>query len=133
MPSLRVMEGDPVLVVDRGRGEREALPVASLRSRPDIIDASSVFGDRSGPALPVEAVLDTDLDWVTVESSDDYRASIPTIDLVTGGLLLLDGSGGPVRLLVADGSTLCWNVKHVAALRATDAKEADSVPENPPH
>ena len=133
MPSLRAMEGDPVLVVDRGSGEREALSLASLVALPDVIDAGTRLADRSGPALPVGAVFETDLDWVTVESGDHYRASIPTADLLSGGLLLLAGPGGPVRLVVADGTTLCWNVKHVASLRATSAKETDSVPENPPH
>ena len=41
--------------------------------------------------------------------------------------------GGPFRLTVAEGSTLCWNVKRVATLRVTAGPEPDDVPENPPH
>jgi len=35
--------------------------------------------------------------------------------------------------VVAEGSTLCWNVKQVGSLRATPERVPDSVPENPPH
>ena len=78
----------------------------------------------------------------TVASRDgDYTASIPIATLRQGGWLAfaLDGSplpadlGGPLRLTVADGATLCWNVKDVGELRFTAAHEPDSVPENPPH
>jgi DMSO/TMAO reductase YedYZ molybdopterin-dependent catalytic subunit len=78
-----------------------------------------------------------DVDHVTVESGDGhYRASIPLHEMRRGGRLLLGLSkdrGGPVRLIVEDGRTLCWNVKRVVALRFTQGSEADSVPENPEH
>ena len=86
--------------------------------------------------------MSTELPYVSVEAAEDgYAASIPTVDVIGGGYLLvgdpddfLDRSeGGPVRLMVLDGSTLCWNVKHVTSLRATPVAEPDSVPENPPH
>ena len=58
-----------------------------------------------------------------------------------GGMLLVgsadapldEAEGGPVRLLVSDGDTLCWNVKQVGSLIATRERLADSVPEQPPH
>ena len=65
-----------------------------------------------------------------------YRASIPLAELQRGGWLLLGqprDAGGPVRLVVEEGRTLCWNVKHVVGLRFTEGPEPDSVPENPPH
>jgi hypothetical protein len=126
--------GTPVVVIDDGTGDR-TLPVADLVAHGDRIDdVSSRLPDRSGPALPVAAVLSTDLPFVTVASTDGrYTASIPTSELVAGGLLLLEDPGGPVRLVVAEGSTLCWNVKQVGSLRATPERVPDSVPENPPH
>ncbi len=132
-PSLVVM-GTPVVVIDDGTGAR-TLPVPSLVAHRDRIpDVSSRLPGRTGVALPVAAILATELPFVTVASeTGDYTASIPTPDLVDGGLLLFDDAGGPVRLVVADGSTLCWNVKHVGSLRATPEREPDSVPEDPPH
>ncbi len=126
--------GTPVVVIDDGTGDR-TLPVADLVAHADRIDdVSPRLPDRRGAALPVASVIATDLPFVTVASTDGaYTASIPTAELLAGGLLLLDDPGGPVRLVVADGTTLCWNVKHVGSLRATPEREPDSVPENPPH
>jgi hypothetical protein len=79
---------------------------------------------------------------VSVESEDgEYRASIPIDQLAADGWLMIGegprgldpGVGGPFRLLVPDGRTLCWNVKGVVKLRVTEGPEPDSVPENPPH
>lgn len=104
-------------------------------------DRASAWG-RHGNALPVSAVLDTDRPWVTVTSSDHgYTASIPASQILTAGWLLVGSTdrplseeeGGPIRLLVDDGDTLCWNVKHVGSLRATSVREPDSVPERPTH
>ena len=69
------------------------------------------------------------------------RSSIPIDDLRTGGGLAfaLDGEplpderGGPLRLTVAQGGTLCWNVKDVGELRFTAHREPDSVPAKPTH
>ena len=72
----------------------------------------------------------------TVVSSDgSYTASIPIGELREGGELTIEPPerGGPIRLRVLDGSTLCWNVKDVGELRFTAGKESDSVPANPPH
>ena len=118
------------------------LPVASLVRHPEVEpDGAAVVG-RRGDALAVRHVLATDRPWVTVVSiDDDYRASIPTDELMAGGLILIgttdqplsEAEGGPLRLVVAEGSTLCWNVKQVASLIATEEPLPDSVPENPTH
>ena len=118
---------------------------ADLISHPAFVpDASELVGRRAA-AVPVSALVEPDAvrrtPWVSVDSSDGYRASIPTDELRRGGYILVptpdlpgDARGdGTFRLVVADGSTLCWNVKHVTSLRATAEREPDSVPENPPH
>ncbi len=76
-----------------------------------------------------------------ISTGGGYRASIPLPDLVAGGWLafassdgpLPEDAGGPFRLTVAQGTTLCWNVKRVAILKLTAAPEPDDVPANPPH
>lgn len=71
---------------------------------------------------------------VTVINSDgDYSASIPLLEAARGELVVGAGAGGPIRLNVPQGRTLCWNVKDAATLRVTAGPEPDSVPENPPH
>lgn len=98
----------------------------------------------SGSAVPVQPLLlhaGTSARYGTVESDDGhYSASIPLHDLERGLLIVEDDGrplprdrGGPFRLIVPDGRTLCWNVKSVVEIRFTDAPEPDSVPENPPH
>ncbi len=112
-----------------------------------VADAATVAAGAVGLAVPVAAILDsvaidTAASHGTVTSSDGrYTASIPLATLRSGGWLAvaLDGRplpserGGPLRLTVADGTTLCWNVKDVGTIRLTDGPEPDSVPENPPH
>lgn len=97
-----------------------------------------------GNSVPVSRLLD-DVGPATHASfetaSTDYRASIPIDVVVADGVIVhgdedgpLDVSrGGPFRLVVPDGKTLCWNVKHVARIRLTVGPEPDSVPANPPH
>ena len=114
-----------------------------LGSHPSAVpEVASIIPGRRGAAVPVRLLMSTDLPFVSVEAAGDgYRASIPSVELIGGGYLLVGSpdlpltpeEGGPVRLMVVDGSTLCWNVKHVTALRATVAAEPDSVPENPSH
>ena len=41
--------------------------------------------------------------------------------------------GGPFRLTVAAGATLCWNVKDVGELHFSTERLPDSVPERPSH
>ena len=112
-----------------------------------VAEAATVAAGAVGLAVPVAAILDSiviadDATHGTVVSSDGgYTASIPIGTLRTGGWLAvaLDGHplpadrGGPLRLTVADGTTLCWNVKDVGSIRLTTGPEPDSVPENPRH
>lgn len=112
-----------------------------------VAEAATVAAGAVGLAVPVAAILDSvaiadAATHGTVVSSDGgYRASIPIGTLRGGGWLAvaLDGRplpadrGGPLRLTVADGTTLCWNVKDVGSIRLTVGPEPDSVPENPPH
>ena len=80
--------------------------------------------------------------YVTVESEDgEYRASIPIGELSTKGVVVYGlgesqlprDRGGPFRMLVPGGRTLCWNVKGVGEMRVTAEPEPDSVPTEPLH
>lgn len=136
------MEPTPGLVVDEGTGGREVSLPELLAHEELVEDVGDRLPDRRGAAVPVSAVFETNLPYATVASSDGaYTASIPTADLRSGGLLLVGDpehplqpdEGGPIRLVVTEGSTLCWNVKAVGSITATPARQPDSVPENPPH
>lgn len=110
-------------------------------------DVSTVASGAVGAAVPVAALLDragvpgTATHATVISRDGSYLASIPLETLRRGGWLAyeLEGRplaklrGGPLRLTVAEGETLCWNVKDVATIRLTDGREPDSVPENPPH
>lgn len=112
-----------------------------------VADAAAVAAGAAGTAVAMAPIVAfaapaATATHCTVASRDGgYTASIPIATLRRGGWLAfaLDGSplpadlGGPLRLTVAEGATLCWNVKDVGELRFTAAKEPDSVPENPPH
>ena len=103
--------------------------------------------DISGAAVPVASLLERadplpEATHGTVVGGDsNYTASIPLEDLLVGGWLayrlgndpLPAQQGGPLRLIVLQGSTLCWNVKDVTEIRLTAGKEPDSIPENPSH
>lgn len=130
--SIRVSDG----MVER------SVDIADVAGAAGARDASAVFPGRRGIAVPVASIMSTDLPWVTVASADGaYRASIPSATLLEGGRLIVGTSdaplsedeGGPIRLLVADGETLCWNVKDVDSLVATETRQPDSVPDDPPH
>ena len=123
-----------------------AAPVAFDRNEvaelSELVDTSP-FGFQ-GSAVAVRPLLEhvsESAAFGTVESDDGhYKASIPLADLERGLLIVEDDGralprdrGGPFRLIVPDGRTLCWNVKSVVEIRFTDAPEPDSVPENPPH
>ena len=85
-------------------------------------------------ALFDAARIDPHATHATVISRDgDYTASVPVDVLRADGHLTFVVDGGTLRLTVVDGETLCWNVKDVATIRFTIGREADSVPENPPH
>ena len=117
----------------------------------DIADGAEGAGGVSdgavGAAVPVATVverfpIDPSATHCSVVSRDgSYSASIPVDELLGGGWLAyaLDGKplpaekGGPFRLSVIQGATLCWNVKDVGELRFTAGKEPDSIPEKPTH
>ena len=112
-----------------------------------IPDISSEAEGFVGEAIPAAAVLAAAVprpaaSHCTVVSDDGhYRASIPLTELREKGWLAfrLDGAplprdrGGPIRVIVPQGRTLCWNVKGVVELRLTAGPEPDSIPANPPH
>jgi len=95
-----------------------------------------------GTTVSVASILDkfpvdpTASHCSVVSTDGSYRASIPIDDLRQGGLLsyaVPRDLGGPIRLTVTQGSTLCWNVKDVGELRFTQDHEPDSVPAKPSH
>lgn len=102
--------------------------------------AADIHIEGLGPAPthagPLAGLLDSseltdDVTHMTVVASDGYRASIPIQILWDGGILSIEGEAW--RLKVADGGTLCWNVKGVVRLEPTLGRAEDDVPENPPH
>ena len=128
-------------------------------TRPDfevlgpIADMRQIDTAKRGRAVRLEAVLDAvepvaAATHVTAISRDgSYRASIPLADAMASGWLAFGSAdpdapaatplpaaqGGPFRLTVAEGRTLCWNVKDVGELKVTVGSEPDDVPERPPH
>lgn len=76
-----------------------------------------------------------------ISRDGSYRASVPMHAMLAGGRIVLrrDGralgpaEGGPLRLIVVDGTTLCWNVKELEELRLSIGPLPDDVPANPPH
>jgi len=106
-------------------------------------EAANVVGD----VVPLSEIFDMlepheGATFCTVISRDgSYRASIPLPILREGGWLafaldggpLPDAAGGPLRLTVVEGTTMCWNVKDVGELRFTSEQEPDDIPESPPH
>lgn len=113
----------------------------------DTQDAADVAVGFLGDAVALADLVDraAPLDAAThcTVASDDghYRVSIPIGELRNKGWMVFrfEGEplprdrGGPLRLIVPEGRTLCWNVKAVVGMRFTDGPEPDSVPANPPH
>jgi DMSO/TMAO reductase YedYZ molybdopterin-dependent catalytic subunit len=102
-----------------------------------VVGSAAAAGDVLARAEP-----DREATHCTViAAGGSYRASIPLADLQAGGWLsyAVDGrpvppeAGGPYRLIVAGGATLCWNVKQVAELKVTVGAEPDDVPAKPTH
>lgn len=112
-----------------------------------VADVTSVAPGAVGRAVRVASLLalaepaPEATHCTVISAGGDYRASIPLEELAAGGWLAFErdgaplpaANGGPFRLTVARGSTLCWNVKDVARLELTTGPVADDVPENPPH
>jgi DMSO/TMAO reductase YedYZ molybdopterin-dependent catalytic subunit len=131
-----------------GLAEPRAISSHDLAALPgSVADVSEVAAGAVGRAVPLREIVrlaapHKGAAFCTVVSRDGaYCASIPIDELRRGGWLafavgdepLPVANGGPLRLTVAAGTTLCWNVKDVGELRFTAEKEPDSVPENPPH
>lgn len=126
-------------------GMREWSDLDHLPGRVD--NAADVAEGAVGSAVPVASILegipiDPAATHCSVVSRDGaYTASIPVDDVRGGGWLAfaLEGKplpadkGGPLRLTVAQGTTLCWNVKDVGELRFTEGKQPDNVPAKPKH
>ena len=124
-----------------------SLSVAAMARLPGVATVDGVADHAIGDAVPVSEVVQlakpsTSATHCTVVSADGaYSASIPIRELVEDGWLAfrLNGdalpaeNGGPLRLTVARGRTLCWNVKNVGELRFTVGTEPDSVPARPTH
>lgn len=76
-----------------------------------------------------------------ISRDGSYRASLPIATMLSAGRItvlrngrVLDAAqGGPLRLTVVEGDTLCWNVKHLEELRLSIGALPDDVPANPPH
>ena len=112
-----------------------------------VADLGDVADGFVGEAAPLRAVIDAagplpEATHGTVVSDDGlYRASIPLEDLLDRGWvafrlhgdLLPRERGGPLRVVVPEGRTLCWNVKGVVAIEITAGAAPDSVPANPTH
>lgn len=119
-----------------------------LGALPSVVDDVARYAPGAiGRAVRVADILgstrvgDDATHCTVIADGGAYRASIPLDDLRDGGWLafalgesaLPTERGGPFRLTVAAGTTLCWNVKQVAELRVTAGEEPDDVPEDPPH
>ena len=113
----------------------------AIRARAEHRTAGSNTLEVSIGDLVREASPDPSATHLSAISGDGlYSASIPLDQAAENGVLLVGAGesmprdmGGPFRLTVVDGDTLCWNVKNVAELRLTSGSEPDSVPENPGH
>ena len=116
-----------------------------LLSHDDLAELPGQVDGLDGSAVSAKSVLEASGvagGYVSVESREEfYRASIPTEELVSKGVVIYGfkggrlpkEKGGPFRMLVEGGRTLCWNVKGVVLMRVTAAPEPDSVPANPTH
>lgn len=137
-----------ILTLSGATRGRKAVGWAEIASLPGAIeDVRTVAGDAVGAAVPAVALVDLarpddDVRFCTVISTDgSYRACIPLDELIEGGWVayrlgdspLPADAGGPLRLTVVRGNTLCWNVKDVGRLRFTSAPEPDDVPARPEH
>lgn len=131
------------LIVSERPGSERLIPTTTLVDHPGALpDASAVASGGRGRAIPVRLLLSTDQPFVVAtDATGGYIACIPTVDMIHGGHLLVGtsekplahGAGGPIRLIVVDGATLCWNVKDVVSLQGVPERVPDSIPANPQH
>ena len=150
----RVQAGNLLTSVIMSVDEQVGVPVLRVTglvdspggwSTSDLAALAGQVTEGGGRGVSVGALLEAAGprgDYVSVESDDGgYRASIPMEELAAKGVLIYGlGSGGlpperggPFRMLVPEGHTLCWNVKGVGEMRVTAHPEPDSVPANPTH
>ncbi len=127
----------PVVLVTGLVGSERALTAADLEGL-DVTMRGNGPSVRAADAIDAANPDPTATHCTVISQRGDYRASIPLDDLRTGGWLAFEREGaplhgGPFRLTVAEGSTLCWNVKQVATLKLTSGPETDDIPEDPPH
>ncbi|HSF84309.1 MAG TPA: molybdopterin-dependent oxidoreductase [Acidimicrobiia bacterium] len=136
-----------VLVTGEVASDRRVTAADMDRMTSKVDDVTTQAPGATGRAVRIADVIATArpneeaTHCTVVSAGGDYRASIPLPDLLAGGWLafaigegpLPIAAGGSFRLTVAQGSTLCWNVKQVATLKLTSGPEPDDVPENPPH
>jgi DMSO/TMAO reductase YedYZ molybdopterin-dependent catalytic subunit len=115
------------------------LIVSGLATRTNGTSLETLSEDRRQLAF-ADFLVDLDIDATAthcsvISTDGSYTASIPIADLRSGGMLRFvpPDDGGPIRLQVLDGSTLCWNVKDVGELRFTAGSEPDSIPPDPTH
>ncbi len=146
--TIRRRTGAASLEVSGLVGAPRRWSAADLAELPGGVDDLGTLAEGfAGEAVPVGPVIDAsrpagEATHATVVSDDGhYRASIPLPELRSKGWVAigLDGGplprsrGGPLRVVVPQGRTLCWNVKGVVAIELTDGAQPDSVPANPPH
>jgi DMSO/TMAO reductase YedYZ molybdopterin-dependent catalytic subunit len=135
------------IIVHGAVAQTETFTRRDLAELPGVHDMGSIADGKVGQGVRLSELLDAArpaprATHVTAISADGrYRASIPIPDAEASGWIafaveseaLPSGHGGPFRLTVADGRTLCWNVKDLAELKVTVGPEPDDVPERPPH
>lgn len=140
---ITMNEASTDLIVSERPGSERSISLTTLTRHPGALrDGSAIHGGHTGAAIPVRLIMSTEQPYIlATDSTGSYVACIPTIDLLHGGHLLVATDeepraperGGPIRLVVVDGATLCWNVKDVASLRAIPDRVPDSIPQDRPH
>jgi hypothetical protein len=121
----RIRPFDTLLLMDEIVVSGLAVGTASLDKR-EVAVAEVLDGLEIDPGATYCSVISGD---------GTYTASIPLAELRSGGSfsILSPEEGGPIRLRVVDGSTMCWNVKDVGELHFTEGSQPDSIPPNPTH
>lgn len=131
-------------MMDMHTDDPSHLVVSGLVRRPDrysLEDLVRLGEHRDGPTtavVPMRRVIEGagpegSATHVTALSADgSYAASIPLGEAVSKGEIHVNEAAGtylPIRLIVPEGMTLCWNVKGLGRLRVTEGPEPDSLPE----